>query len=124
MTTTQYPVSDMSAIREEAEIARGALLRRDSAELHLELYANDHANFKPPLQAVRIDLLKGILADSAIEYSRGVGEAFEANATPSAAPYPDAEPLPVGKPTLSVRKHQAIQTHSLQCQHGVKAAND
>jgi hypothetical protein len=62
----QHRVSGFFVKREEAEIARSALLRRGLTAQQLELYANDHADLKPPASTDSNDSLKQILVDSAI----------------------------------------------------------
>jgi hypothetical protein len=66
MPPYQHRVSGFFVKREEAEIARSALLHRGIPEQQLALYANDHADLKPPVAADSNDTLKEILTDSAI----------------------------------------------------------
>jgi hypothetical protein len=66
MATYQHRVSGFFVKREEAEIARAALLHRGIPELQIALYANDHADLKPTTPKDSNDRLKGILVDSAI----------------------------------------------------------
>jgi hypothetical protein len=66
MPPYQHRVSGFFVKREEAEIARSELLRRGIPERQLVLYANDHADLKPPAPVDSNDTLKEILVDSAI----------------------------------------------------------
>jgi hypothetical protein len=66
MANYQHRVSGFFVKREEAEIARAALLRRGIAEQQLALYANDHADLKPPAPTDSNTMLKDILVDSAM----------------------------------------------------------
>jgi hypothetical protein len=66
MTPYQHRVSGFFVKREEADIARSALMHRGIPEQQLVLYANDQADLKPPAPADSNDSLKGILVDSAI----------------------------------------------------------
>jgi hypothetical protein len=66
MTPYQHRVSGFFVKREEAEIAHSALVRRGIPEQQLALYANDHADLKPPAPVDSNDTLKDILVDSAI----------------------------------------------------------
>ena len=62
----QHRVSGFFVKREEAEIARDALLHRGFPEPQLALYAKDQADLKPPAPADSNDTLKDILVVSAI----------------------------------------------------------
>jgi hypothetical protein len=66
MATYQHRVSGFFVKREEAEIARTALMQRGIPEQQLALYANDQAELKPPVPIDSTDALKNILVDSAI----------------------------------------------------------
>ena len=66
MAPYQHRVSGFFVKREEAEIARAELTQRGIPAQQLALYANDHADLKPPAPADSNASLKGILVDSAI----------------------------------------------------------
>jgi hypothetical protein len=66
MDSYEHRVSGFFVKREEAEIARAELVQRGIREQQLVLYANDHADLKPPAPADSNDTLKDILVDSAI----------------------------------------------------------
>jgi hypothetical protein len=66
MASYQHRVSGFFVKREEAEIARTALMHRGIPEQQLVLYSNDQAERKPPAPVDSTDALKDILVDSAI----------------------------------------------------------
>lgn len=59
----------------------------------------------------------------AIEYSYGTGGRFAASAAAYAATHPNAQPLPVATPKVSIRKHRQIQNSELNSRHTRQAAN-
>jgi hypothetical protein len=71
----------------------------------------------------QIVALETALVRRAIEYSYGVGGRFAASAAVYAAAHPNAEPVPLSRPTIIVRKHRQVQDHSMQTRHGMQSAN-
>jgi hypothetical protein len=59
----------------------------------------------------------------AIHSAYGTGGRFAAGAAQYAATHPNAVPLPVCAPKISVRKHRQVQESALHRQHGRQAAN-
>jgi hypothetical protein len=59
----------------------------------------------------------------AIDLSYGVGGRFAASAANYAATHPNAAPLPLSVPKVSIRKHRQVQDCALQSRHSMQSAN-
>jgi hypothetical protein len=87
------------------------------------LLATDADGFYFRVNGSQIVALDTTLVHRAIDYSYGVGGRFAANAAAYAATHPNAQPLPVAAPKVSVRKHRQVQNCDLNSRHTLQAAN-
>lgn len=58
-----------------------------------------------------------------IDQSYGVGGRFAASAAQYAADHPNAPPVPLSAPKVSIRKHRQVQGSPLQSQHHMHGSN-
>jgi hypothetical protein len=71
----------------------------------------------------QIVALDTALVRRAIDYSYGVGGRFAASAAEYAATHPNAVPLPLSPPKISIRKHRQVQNYATPNRESMQLAN-